>query len=71
MCTRPEKRSARTKRDESLRVEIRRVFDKNFGVYGAEKVWRQLQREGVATARCTVERLMRDMGLRGVIRGRA
>jgi len=71
-CVRdPEKRSVRTQRDESLRVEIQRVFDKNFGVYGAEKVWRQLQREGVAAARCTVERLMRDMGLRGVIRGRA
>jgi len=71
-CVRePEKRSARSKRDESLRVEIRRVFEENFSVYGAEKVWRQLQREGMDVARCTVERLMRNMGLRGVIRGRA
>jgi transposase InsO family protein len=71
-CVRePEKRSARSKRDDSLRVEIRRVFEENFSVYGAEKVWRQLQREGMDVARCTVERLMRNMGLRGVIRGRA
>jgi transposase InsO family protein len=67
----PEKRSPRAQRDERLRVEIQRVYDENFGVYGAEKVWRQLGREGVAVARCTVERLMRAMGLRGVVRGRA
>lgn len=51
--------------------EIRRVWDENFGVYGAEKVWRQLGREGVGVARCTVERLMRALGLRGAVRGRA
>jgi putative transposase len=66
-----EKRSARAKRDEGLRVEIQRVYDENYGVYGAEKVWRQLRREDVDVARCTVERLMRAMGLRGVVRGRA
>jgi transposase InsO family protein len=67
----PELRAARAKRDEELRVKIKRVHDDNFGVYGAEKVWRQLKREGVEVARCTVERLMRAMGLRGAVRGRA
>ena len=65
----PERRSARCKRDEELRVRIRRVWETNFGVYGARKVWRQLQREGVGVARCTVERLMRHQGLKGVVRG--
>ena len=67
----PERRPARQKRDEELRVEIRRVWDDNFAVYGAQKVWRQLRREGFTVARCTVERLMREMGLRGAVRGRA
>ena len=67
----PELRPARAKRDELLRVEIRRVFEENLSVYGADKVWRQLLREGVEVARCTVERLMREMGLRGAVRGRA
>jgi putative transposase len=67
----PELRSARARRDEQLRVQIRRVYDENLSVYGAEKVWRQLKREGVEVARCTVERLMRGMGLRGVVRGLA
>jgi transposase InsO family protein len=67
----PEQRPARAKRDEALRVEIQRVWNENFSVYGAQKVWRQLRREGVAVARCTVQRLMREMGLRGVVRGRA
>jgi transposase InsO family protein len=67
----PEKRPARAKRDDELRVGVRRVWDENFAVYGAEKVWRQLVREDVSVARCTVERLMREMGLRGTIRGRA
>jgi putative transposase len=67
----PDKRSARAKRDEVLRADIRRVYDENFAVYGAEKVWRQLMRDGVAVARCTVEWLMRVEGLRGVVRGRA
>jgi transposase InsO family protein len=71
-CARdPELRSARAKRDEELRSKIRRVHEENFSVYGAEKVWRQLKREGVKVARCTVERLMRGMGLRGAVRGRA
>ncbi len=67
----PERRPERQKRDEELRVAIRRVWDDNFAVYGAEKVWRQLRREGVSVARCTVERLMCEMGLRGAVRGRA
>jgi putative transposase len=57
-------------RDEALLVEIRRVHAANYGVYGARKVWRQLQREGIEVARCTVERLMRADGLTGVIRGK-
>jgi transposase InsO family protein len=66
------KRSARSKRDDELRVLIRRVYDESFGgVYGPRKVWKQLRREGHIVARCTVERLMREMGLAGVVRGRA
>jgi transposase InsO family protein len=67
----PARRSTRAQRDAALRVEIQRVWDENFRVYGAEKVWRQLGREAIVAARCTVERLMRAMGLRGVTRGRA
>ena len=68
----PELRCARAKRDDELRVQIRRVWDESYGgVYGAEKVWRQLVQEGTSVARCTVERLMRAMGLRGAVRGRA
>ena len=68
----PGLRSARAKRDDELRVQIKRVWQESFGgVYGAEKVWRQLVREGTVIARCTVERLMRVMGLRGAVRGRA
>jgi transposase InsO family protein len=63
-------RSARAQRDEHLSTQIRRVFDENFQVYGADKVWRQLQREGFTVARCTVERLMRRLGLQGVRRGK-
>ncbi len=66
----PERMSARAKQDEVLKVEVKRVFDANFGVYGVRKVWWQLLREGYRVARCTVERLMRKMGLKGVIRGR-
>jgi len=66
----PERLSARAKQDMALKPEITRVFTENFEVYGARKVWRQLNREGVATARCTVERLMQDMGLQGVVRGK-
>jgi len=61
---------ARAKRDAELRREIQRVFEENLCVYGVRKVWRQLRREGVEVARCTVARLMRDMGLAGVIRGK-
>ena len=64
------KLSARAKRDQVLRLEISRVFAENFEVYGARKVWRQLVREGLPVARCTVERLMVDLGLQGVIRGK-
>lgn len=67
----PSKRSARAKRDEALRSEIARVHAENFGVYGARKVWRQFRREGVEVARCTVQRLMRAMGLQGAVRGKA
>ena len=66
----PSKRSVRAVRDAELREEIERVWKENFSVYGARKVWRQLSREGVAVARCTVERLMRQMGLQGAVRGR-
>jgi len=66
----PSRLSARARRDEVLKGEVRRMFAENFGVYGARKVWRQMQREGFGIARCTVERLMREMGLQGVIRGK-
>jgi putative transposase len=66
----PAKASARSRRDQALRERIRRVHEANFGVYGARKVWRQLGREGISVARCTVERLMRQMGLRGAVRGK-
>ena len=61
---------ARTRRDAELRAEIKRVWEANFGVYGVRKVWRALNREGLAVARCTVAQLMGEMGLRGVVRGR-
>jgi transposase InsO family protein len=67
----PTRRSKRARRDDELRVEIRRVWTEHFQVYGPRKVWKQLRRDGHRVARCTVERLMRDMGLRGVSRGRA
>jgi putative transposase len=66
----PQRRPARAIRDEQLRPEIERVWKENFEVYGAEKVWTQMHREGRSVARCTVERLMRQLGLRGVVRGR-
>jgi len=66
----PDRLSARAKRDVELREEIDRVWRENRQVYGARKVWKQLNREGQPVARCTVARLMRDMGLRGVVRGR-
>ena len=63
--------SARALRDEELKAEIARVHAEHFGVYGARKVWRQLHREGIGVARCTVERLMGELGLEGVRRGKA
>ncbi|EPD8750544.1 IS3 family transposase (plasmid) [Escherichia coli] len=66
----PDKRSARAQRDDWLKREIRRVYDENHQVYGARKVWRQLLREGIRVARCTVARLMAVMGLAGVLRGK-
>jgi putative transposase len=67
----PARRSARQRRDDELRAAIQRVWDEHEQVYGPRKVWKQLRREGHRVARCTVERLMRAMGLRGVSRGRA
>ena len=61
----PTKRSARAQRDAWLRPEIHRVWMQNFRVYGAKKVWKQLNREDIPVARCTVARLMREMGLSG------
>jgi transposase InsO family protein len=67
----PDRRPAREKRDEVLRPQIQRVWNDNHAVYGADKVWHQLGREKIDVARCTVERLMRDMGLCGATRDRA
>ncbi|WP_187360849.1 IS3 family transposase [Enterobacter asburiae] len=66
----PEKRSQRDHRDDQLKPEIQRVYDENYSVYGIRKVWRQLQREGFSVARCTIARLMKAMGLAGVLRGK-
>ena len=66
----PAKLPARARRDLTLKTEIRRVYEENFRVYGVRKVWRQLLRDGIAVARCTVARLMRTMGLQGVVRGK-
>ena len=63
-------RSARAQRDKTVLDEIQRVFRQHHEVYGVRKIWHQLQREGIAVARCTVERLMRAAGLQGVVRGR-
>jgi len=65
------KRSPRARRDDALRREIQRVWDAHEQVYGPQKVWKQLRRERIPAARCTVERLMRGLGLRGTVRGRA
>ena len=66
----PSRKSKRARQDDALRPEIRRVFEENYRVYGVRKVWRQLRREGFDVARCTVARLMKDLGLKGVIRGK-
>ena len=65
----PERLPPRVQRDQALSGEVRRVWEENLQVHGARKVWRQLNREGIPAARCTVERLMRSQGLRGVVRG--
>jgi putative transposase len=67
----PERLSDRAKRDEVLEPAIRRIFADNFSVYGVRKVWRQMQRDGIGVARCTVARLMAGMGLQGIIRGKS
>jgi hypothetical protein len=66
----PDRLPRRAKRDAELSVQIRRVFEENFDVYGVRKIWKQLAREGIAVARCTVARLMKAMGLEGVVRGK-
>ena len=63
-------RCARSFRDDELKIEIARVHGQNFGVYGAPKIWAQLNREGTRVARCTVERLMRELGIQGAVRGK-
>ena len=67
----PERLPLRSQHDRALKPEIRRVWDENFQVYGAKKVWRQLNREQIPVARCTVERLMGVLGLQGAVRGKA
>jgi putative transposase len=62
--------SARTRRDEGLKERIKQIHDENYSCYGVRKVWRQMLREGFCVARCTVERLMKDLGLRGVVRSK-
>ncbi len=66
----PSRLSDRAKRDEQLKPEIERVFEENLNVYGVRKVWHQMRREGFDIARCTVARLMKDLGLEGVSRGK-
>ena len=66
----PDRLPDRIKRDMRLELDIQRVWKDNFRVYGARKVWRQLLREGIGVARCTVERLMKKLGMQGVRRGK-
>jgi len=66
----PDRRPARARRDDVLKVEIGRVWRENFSVYGVHKVWKQMKREGIPVARCTVRRLMAELGLKGAVRGR-
>jgi putative transposase len=66
----PALRCARAQRDDVLITHVERIWEANMQVYGADKVWKQMNREGIPVARCTVERLMRRLGLRGVIRGK-
>ncbi len=69
-AARTRRPSLRRVRDAALKVKLRQVSAEHFGVYGARKLWRQLHREGIPVARCTVERLLRELGLAGVVRGR-
>ncbi len=69
-CVQPALRCARAKRDDLLKVEIQRVYEANFSVYGVVKVWKQLHREGIEVARCTVARLMKQMNIQGARRGK-
>ena len=69
--TDPNREPDRVRHDRWLEAEIQRVWDENLQVYGAKKVWRQLKREGIAAARCTVERLMQGLGIQGAVRGGA
>lgn len=66
----PTRRCARARSEDDLRNDISRVLEDNFRVYGAQKVWRQLNREDISAARCTVEHLMKDMGISRAVRGR-
>ena len=66
----PSRLSDRARRDATLRPEIERVWEENHKVFGVRKVWRQLVREGISVARCTVARVMRDIGVKGIIRGK-
>jgi putative transposase len=66
----PLRRSDRAKRDAELKPEIERVFEENLSVYGVRKIWHQMRREGFDIARCTVARLMKDIGIEGVVRGK-
>ena len=67
----PTRAPARVRRDRQLEAQIQRVWEENFQVYGVRKTWRALRREDIEVARCTVERLMVRLGLRGAVRGRA
>lgn len=66
----PIKASARHQQDSELRPEIKRLWDENYQVYGVRKAWHQMKREGFDVARCTVERLMKQLGIRGTVRGK-
>jgi putative transposase len=70
-AARTRRPALRRVRDAALKVKLRQVYAEHFGVYGARKLWRQLHREGIPVARCTVERLLRELGLAGVVRGKA
>lgn len=67
----PSRLPARHRRDAEMEIDIRRVWEANFRVYGARKVWKQLNREKITVARCTTERLMQKLGIQGVKRGKA